>query len=281
MSTMIALSLACSVAAAEGPDEGPAHALQHTSTGFLVGEAVSSILIGLVGPKLVLAEPPDPLTCADAWCEPPGLDVAVNRALALQRPRSAGYLSHAFTLGLTPAVAIGGSILGATGAGRGRYALQDTIILLDALALSAGINSAVKGASRRQRPAFYFGRESLTEAAGLEGEAFRSFYSGDTAWAWTLASGGTTLAFLRGYPHARWVAVGTGCLAFTGGYLRMSADMHWLTDVVVGTAAGVAIGAAVPLLLHRRQWPPLSLSPTVGLDRIGLRLAVGLSPRMR
>ena len=86
-------------------------------------------------------------------------------------------------------------------------------------------------------------------------EEFISFFSGDTTWAWTLAASGTTLAYLHGYRHARWVAIGTGTLAFVGSFLRMSADMHWFTDVLAGTAVGIGVGAGLPLALHRRSGP--------------------------
>ncbi len=178
-----------------------------------------------------------------------------------------------FTIGLTPAVAIGSSVVGAAGAKRGGYAVADTVIIIDTFLISTGLNSIAKVGARRQRPAFHHGRADLTEADNAPHEEFVSFYSGDTTWAWTLAASGTTLAYLRGYEHAHWVALGTGSLALVGSFLRMAADMHWFTDVLVGASVGTVVGAGLPLLLHRRASPQaLSLAPLTGPGRAGLRI---------
>ena len=66
-------------------------------------------------------------------------------------------------------------------------------------------------------------------------------------------SSATTLAYLHGYDSAPYIAVGGGALAMATGVLRISADMHWATDVVVGSVVGSAIGVGLPLLLHGRK----------------------------
>lgn len=267
---MLALTLAAVPTTASAAE---AYALQNTEPLFLTGEFLASVALGFFVPDLVLAPLPDPLTCADAWCTPPGIDVSLNKAFALREPKAAGTISHVFTVGLTPAAVFAGSILGAAEAGKAGYALSDTVIILDAFLLSTGINSIAKVGARRQRPAFHYGREDRTEAAGHSGEEFVSFYSGDTTWAWTLAASGTTLAYLHGYEHARWVAIGSGSLALVGSFLRMAADMHWFTDVLVGAAVGTAVGAGLPLLLHRREGAEaLSLAPYAGPEEAGLTL---------
>jgi len=90
-----------------------------------------------------------------------------------------------------------------------------------------------------------------------------SFFSGDTAWAFSVASSATTLAYLRGYAAAPWILAGGGTLAVAAGVLRISADMHWATDVLAGAVIGTTIGAGLPLLLHSRK--PTELAPAVSV----------------
>jgi membrane-associated phospholipid phosphatase len=80
-----------------------------------------------------------------------------------------------------------------------------------------------------------------------------SFYSGHTSLAFSLVTAAGTVSELRGYKH-RWLiwAVGLPAAASVG-LLRMGADKHYLTDVLVGAAAGSLFGVGVPLLLHGRQ----------------------------
>jgi len=236
--------------------------LRNTGPWFLGGEFVSSVLVGFVLPDLVTEPPVDP-TCADAWCETNGFDVALNEALVWANPRAAAVTSHSFTLGLTPVAAFGSVIVSAVGANHDTYAIQDSVIVLDAFFVATGANSIAKITARRQRPAFTYGREDETEAANHPDEEFLSFYSGDTTWAFSIAASASTLAFLRRYEHAEWIAVGTGVLALTGSVLRISADMHWATDVLAGAAAGTAIGIGIPVLLHSRTHA-IAVVPSAG-----------------
>ncbi|MBW2254664.1 MAG: phosphatase PAP2 family protein [Deltaproteobacteria bacterium] len=260
--------------AARSSDEAPfePYALRNTSGWFLGGEVVVSLGMGFFMPDLILNPAPEDLTCADAWCETNGFDEALNPVFLAGNPKAAGTISHVFTIGLTPAVGLAGVIVPAALAGKGGYALQDSIIVLDAFVIATGFNSLAKMGGRRQRPAYHYGREAETEAEGHAGEEFVSFFSGDTTWAFALASSASTLAFLRGYPSARYIAIGTGVLALTGGILRMSADMHWATDVLVGAAVGTAVGIGLPLLVHGRKRPTaVALVPSFG-ETTGLAL---------
>ncbi len=219
-------------------------------------------------PDLVTEAPIDPIVCDDAWCTTNGFDVALNEALVWANPRAAATTSHTFALGLAPAAAFGSLIVSATSSSHGTYAIQDSAIVLDAFLVATGANSIAKITARRQRPAFYYEREGDTEAADHPAEEFVSFYSGDTTWAFSIAASASTLAFLRRYEHAEWIAVGTGVLALTGGVLRISADMHWATDVLAGAAAGTAIGIGIPVLLHSRKHG-IAVVPSAG--GVGLR----------
>jgi membrane-associated phospholipid phosphatase len=77
-------------------------------------------------------------------------------------------------------------------------------------------------------------------------------------------------------------AVNAG-MATTSGVLRLIADRHYLTDVIVGLAIGAGAGFALPMLLHYRkesapvksaalQWTvvPVASSDTLGLGAVGV-----------
>jgi len=244
------------------------HGLQNTDAWFLGGEFVGALALGFFAPDFIVSSQPSDLTCADAWCETNGFDDALRDVFVADDAQAAASASHVFALGLTPALVMGSFVTGAALAGDWTYAVQDVVIMLDAFMLSTGLNTLAKVGARRQRPGFHYGRQDELET-GLGTDEFVSFYSGDTTWAFTLAASGTTLAYLRGYWFAPYVAAASGAFALTGGILRMSADMHWATDVLVGAAAGVVVGAGLPLLLHRRETTQttLSLSPSIGAEQ--------------
>ena len=61
------------------------------------------------------------------------------------------------------------------------------------------------------------------------------------------------------------MAIGGGAFALGAGILSVSADMHGTTDVLMGAAAGTAVGFAVPFLVHRRddEAPPIAIAPSI------------------
>jgi membrane-associated phospholipid phosphatase len=59
-----------------------------------------------------------------------------------------------------------------------------------------------------------------------------------------------TVASMRGYAGAGIVA-GVGFTLGVGiGYLRIAADQHYVTDVLVGAVIGGLVGWAVPRIFH-------------------------------
>jgi len=251
-------------------DSRHSFALRNTGVLFLSVEFTTALLLGFAGPDFVVQPQADNLTCADAWCDTNDFDVAISEALLASNPHAAATASHVFTIVLTPTFVFGGAIFGSTIADNWTYALQDIVIMLNAFSLSTGFNSIAKVGAKRQRPAYHYGREKHTE--GSPKEEFVSFYSGDTTWAFTLAASGTTLAYLRGYWFAPYVAAISGGLALIGGTLRISGDMHWATDVLSGAVVGVIVGAGLPLLLHQRYsgMNTVSVIPVIGHDKLGL-----------
>jgi membrane-associated phospholipid phosphatase len=78
-----------------------------------------------------------------------------------------------------------------------------------------------------------------------------SFWAGHSAFAFSLAASATQMARMRGLRGWRWLAVASFAGAAASGWLRIAADRHWLTDVVVGAGVGTAVGLGVPALVLR------------------------------
>lgn len=95
------------------------------------------------------------------------------------------------------------------------------------IASSVAVNQAVKHLVGRMRP---------------DGSENVSFYSGHTSTAFAAASA-TCLK------KADALCYSSLALAASVGYLRMAANKHWLSDVVVGAGVGYAFGRYIPTLI--------------------------------
>lgn len=188
------------------------------------------------------------------FCDPNRFDRWGRTGLRWADPGRAALASDVLANGLLPVSALGWTALMAWGDGGARQAGEDLLAVTEAVLLSVVANELVKGAAGRIRPAAW--SEGRVTGTGSN----RSFYSGHTALAFSLASATGTVATIRGYRRAPWVwAIGMS-LAAGVAWLRVGADAHWITDVVAGAAAGGAIGFAVPATLHRpRQGRPPSV----------------------
>jgi membrane-associated phospholipid phosphatase len=248
--------------AVHGAPEEPAHHqdLERTSWGFLLGESVVSV--GALIAVGALTEGPRE-TCR--WCETNSFDESIRTALRADNPRPPASVSDVLVLGVIPALGFTGLIVPAGIDGQWHRGLEDSWIIVNSFLLANALSNAVKGISSRERPAFHFGVESETVYPHSDSpeEQNSSFMSGHTAVASSVASSAATLAFLRGYGSAPYLAVGGGLLATTAGMLRISADLHWATDVLAAAALGSGVGIALPLLLHGRRKSAPTAGPTV------------------
>ena len=245
------------------------HALANTGAGFLALET-GGTLVTFAAYSIAAGD--RPAQCS--WCEPTGFDTAVRDALRMDNSRPPASVSHVLSHGVIPFGGFAALFVPATGHDKTSYALADGWIMLNAAILTTGLTEGTKTLAGRQRPAFHYGRQSETEFSDRESQANRSFFSGDTAWAFSFASSAATLAYLRGYETAPYIAVGGGVLALTTGVLRIAADMHWATDVMAGAAVGTGVGIALPVLLHPRkaggQGASVSATPLVGESSSGV-----------
>ena len=185
-----------------------------------------------------------PASCR--WCDDNAMDRAVRDALRWDDREAAHLGSNVTSYLLAPASALGFTALAALHDGRKDALAGDALIVLEATILAVDLNQLVKFVVGRQRPLVRAGVDYPADDANL------SFYSGHTTLAFVLATSSATVASMRGYRWAPWIW-GTGLtVAAASGYLRLAADRHYLSDVVVGAVIGSAVGIAVPYFFHRK-----------------------------
>ena len=128
--------------------------------------------------------------------------------------------------------------------------------------VAQGLNQLLKFTVARARP-YTIGAspELLAQGHGIA-DSDLSFFSGHAGFNFALISSAATIATLRGYRHA-WVIWAVGIpLSLATSVLRIAADKHWTSDVLIGIAIGSAAGILMPTFLHRRVGPvSLQLTP--------------------
>jgi len=130
-----------------------------------------------------------------------------------------------------------------------------SVVYLEAAMISAGVTNLGKQSIGRARPYTYLPEEERPADPSFDvtqDRAFRSMPSGHAATAWTAASLATTEHLLTRPQASSYEVVGVGFVA--GGLagataaLRVEAGQHFPSDVLVGSAIGIATGVVVPLL---------------------------------
>ncbi len=187
------------------------------------------------------------------WCATNDFDDAVRDGLVWDDRASAKTASDVLGFALAPALAIGLGAFAARADGQLDNVPEDALIVAEATAIAMDLNQLVKLAAGRERPFVRALDPADKELVPNRADSNLSFYSGHTTFTTALAASAGTVATMRGY---RWAPLvwGVGLpIAATAGYLRIAADRHYASDVIVGGLIGGAVGVAVPLLLHRRQ----------------------------
>jgi membrane-associated phospholipid phosphatase len=209
---------------------------------------------------LFLADQLSPDTCR--WCDRDGevdhlngFDSAIRDGLKWSNTDRAATLSNVAAYVFAPASAFGVVALVAHRDGRMAGYLTDVGLVLEATFIAADVNQYVKSLAGRERPFVHVLPPEERPLTSSPNENNLSFYSGHTSLAFSLAAASGSVASLRGYRGA-WLVWATGMTAATAtGYLRIAADRHYASDVLVGAAMGSLIGVGVPVLLGRRRHP--------------------------
>jgi membrane-associated phospholipid phosphatase len=129
----------------------------------------------------------------------------------------------------------------------------DLLIVLESMAISGMLNQLTKFSVGRERPFAHYREIGDTPMGKVSRDENLSFYSGHAAQTFTIAASTSTVAFLRGYELAPVIALATAPVAAITGYLRIAADRHYFSDVIVGALVGSAVGILVPVLFHPRR----------------------------
>jgi membrane-associated phospholipid phosphatase len=131
-----------------------------------------------------------------------------------------------------------------------RFATE-SLVLLEAAAMTSMLTVATKTMVRRPRP-YMFDPETDEERRNSHG-AHESFFSGHTAMAFSMATAYSYM-YQKKHPDSPAVIpiwVSSHLVASGIGLLRVQGGKHFWTDVATGAAVGSAVGLLVPWL-HQR-----------------------------
>jgi membrane-associated phospholipid phosphatase len=206
--------------------------------------SATPVLLGLaLKPPL-----PEPKKCG--WCDSNWLDDGARSWFGARKHwAQKGYDQFSY---VTLYATAGATLMDPAFRGGGwQRAGRNVLLVSEAVAADAFLNVLVKRAVRRERP-YAKNRAKDGSGYGSSSDDNQSFFSGhtSTAFAWAAAA-----CHVRTYERARtssWGCVVPYATATATGFLRMNADKHWLSDVLVGAAVGYAIGRLIPSL-HDEQ----------------------------
>ena len=212
------------------------------------------------------------------WCKTNSFDVALTKIFRAKHPKLPGFLSHIFTMGVSPLIAFV-SALSSTFylccknkkvhsfgfvSEAPQHAGQDSLIILSCLLFALGLNSFAKIGFKRQRPCYEYNLQNITEAGLGFNEQYLSFFSGDATIAFVTFTAGICLAQLRNRSYVRiyfqccrdYISIPlmsfiAGFFASLGAFLRIVGFMHWTTDVLTGVFVGSMCGTGLPMIVFK------------------------------
>jgi membrane-associated phospholipid phosphatase len=229
--------------------------------------ALDATVLTLGVTALVLSEELKPALAPSScrWCAVDSLDEHIRAAL-LWRDRAAADATSGIVAFVVTPLALGGlDALAAARDGVGRYAGEDILLIAEAGVLAADLTELTKVLAARERPFVHALSPDSKRLTAQAADNNLSFFSGHTSVAFALATAAGTVTTMHRYSWAPAVW-GVGLVAAsTTGYLRIAADKHWLTDVLVGAAVGSAVGLLVPVAFHAPVDDPGKTPPTAPL----------------
>jgi membrane-associated phospholipid phosphatase len=206
------------------------------------------------------------------WCERDAaghpivndFDRAARDALRIDNTSAADGASTALGFALMPLFMVGSGLLSAGYDHRLKEYPVDLLLFAESAIIAADFNQAVKFAVGRERPIVHFTDGPDARKIVAQSDSLTSFYSGHTTLAFAMATSAGTIASMRHYRLAPLVWVLGVSVASLTGYLRVAADRHYMSDVLVGGAAGSLIGFVNPFFVHKKRWRPMVKSVADG-----------------
>ena len=179
------------------------------------------------------------------WCAPPAFDVSVRNSLVWGNTGRADLLSNINVYAVSPFVGFGLLVASDHDAGLARL-LDDTIPVAESIVIAQALTQVIKFSVGRQRPYAHFGPQGVTTTT----DDNTSFISGHSALGFSLTASAGMICHWRHYWTEPYVWTAGIALSLTTEYLRMGADKHYLSDVVIGGAVGFATGMIVPRMMR-------------------------------
>jgi len=184
----------------------------------------------------------------------------------------ANKLSHATSYAILPLGGLGFALYQTGKAGAWSSGLKEVAIIIEVALVAFNLSQASQILFDRERPDQHYEKLSNTKKSAT---ANTSFFSGHTTVAFAVAAALGTTSSLLERESAPWVWGVCMSLASTSGYLRIAADRHYLSDVLVGAAVGGLSGFMIPYFMHSPKKSESALSRLQILP-----LAHGLAARL-
>jgi hypothetical protein len=201
--------------------------------------AASTIALMLLDNQLA------PIQCR--WCVPGTLDGNLSTSARWANPHTADTLSNVLQFAV-PVGVMGFGLIQAYRFDDPAAGWSSVLLITQATSLAMLVNTIVKYSVGRARPYVWQGTPDLYPSPT---DANVSFFSGHVTFVFAVVVSGSTLFFMQDMPGAPYVlGFGLAAAALTG-YLRIAADKHYLSDVLVSAGVGSLVGWAVPYLFHR------------------------------
>lgn len=180
------------------------------------------------------------------WCDPPGFDRRVRNRLVWDDTERAHGASNITAYVMSPVFSLGMLVLSERGATATRL-IDDLLPIVETVAIAQFATQIAKHAFSRRRPYANFGSDVITSTD----DDNLSFWSGHSSLGFALTTSAGLVAHWRGYRTEPYIwGVGIA-LSLSTEYLRIAADRHYLSDVLVGGVVGVSAGLLVPRLMRR------------------------------
>jgi membrane-associated phospholipid phosphatase len=183
------------------------------------------------------------------WCDPPGFDTSVRNQLRWQNAGVADTASYVLAIA-QPVMIFTLDVIAGGKDGAPGDAWVDALLISQAAAVAMALNQLAKFAAGRERPFVHALPDADKPFTSRPSDNNLSFYSAHTSLTFALAASGGTIASMRRYRLAPWIWTAGIAMATVTGYLRIAADRHYASDVVVGAIVGTLTGAAVPYFFH-------------------------------